>query len=413
MFLPYAIERPLGIRPWATIGLIAVNVLVFAAMIPLNDMSRELVYLRWGFVPEEAARAHTLFTSQFLHGGLLHLAGNMFFLWIFGRTVEERLGLWRYLAFYVAAGVLAGLTHMAFVGDDASDIPCVGASGAISGLLGAFLVLAPTVRVRCLYVWISFVQPIYGKVRVPAVVFLGGWFGGQLLYGLLLSDMPEVMGVAFWAHVGGFVFGSVVVGSGPTARALRRLARAQGREARWRSIRRAGTTGDWARATELLDKACAQDKSPGAHLARARAQLQAGRTAKAQAQALLALRAAARARRPGDLAGAYALLQATVHGQQDGEALHPGLRDRDCLSAARALRTLGQVRACQALLLAALGRYPLSEETPRFLYELGDLCLARQDTSCAERAFGLLQGLYPESTLARSVAWSGGRPQLM
>ncbi|MEM6851728.1 MAG: rhomboid family intramembrane serine protease [Pseudomonadota bacterium] len=144
----------------------------------------------------------TLFTSMFLHGGLLHLGGNMLFLWIFGDNVEWAVGRLKFVVFYFLCGAAAALTQ-AYV-DPSSQIPLIGASGAIAGVLGAYLVLFPFAEVRTLIFLILIVQ----MVHIPAVIVLGVWFAVQIFSGVMSSAEA---GIAFWAHVGGFVAGIVLI----------------------------------------------------------------------------------------------------------------------------------------------------------------------------------------------------------
>lgn len=171
---------------------------------------------RWGVIPADVTAAWvrgdylshetaTLFTSQFLHGSWLHLLGNMLYLWIFGNNVEDRFGRIRFLVFYVVGGILAGLSQVAI--DPTSPVPTIGASGAIAATLGAYLVLFPRARVTTL-VFLGF---FYQLIDVPAVAVLGFWFVLQLLDGLTSLGAVQIGGgVAFFAHIGGFVFGAVV-----------------------------------------------------------------------------------------------------------------------------------------------------------------------------------------------------------
>ena len=145
----------------------------------------------------------TIFTSMFLHGGWIHLIGNMIYLWIFGNTVEDVLGRGRYILLYFCCGTVAALTQAAV--NPASHIPMIGASGAIAGVLGAYLLLHPGGNVRC-FVWIVI---FFRIVNVPAWAMLGIWFMMNLVSGLMAS--PGRPGVAFWAHVGGFLSGLVLV----------------------------------------------------------------------------------------------------------------------------------------------------------------------------------------------------------
>jgi len=143
--------------------------------------------------------AGSIFTAMFLHGGFFHLAGNMLYLWIFGDNVEDRVGRGRFVAFYLICGALAALCQA--LPDLRSTVPMVGASGAVSGVLGAYFVLYPRARVLL-------AMP-FMLARVPALVMLGAWFAGQLARSLMIE--PGAVGVAFAAHVGGFVGGAILV----------------------------------------------------------------------------------------------------------------------------------------------------------------------------------------------------------
>lgn len=146
----------------------------------------------------------TLLSCIFLHGSLMHLAGNLWFLWVFGDNVEDRMGSAGYLLFYLGAGVAASLTHFAF--QPGSPIPTIGASGAVAGVMGAYLLLYPHARVTTL-VPIFFILQI---MIIPAPIFLGVWFVIQLLQGSFSMGNAEAAGVAWWAHAGGFAFGFAV-----------------------------------------------------------------------------------------------------------------------------------------------------------------------------------------------------------
>jgi membrane associated rhomboid family serine protease len=177
----------------------------------LDAVARE-----WGIVPAELTTAWksgvnlpgealTLVTSQFLHGGWLHILGNMLYLWIFGNNVEDRLGRLGFLVFYLVGGVVAGLTQVA-IGPD-SPVPTIGASGAIAATLGAYVVSFPRARITSL-VFLGF---FYQLIDVPAVIVLVFWFVLQLIDGIASLGMTDASGgVAFFAHIGGFVFGALV-----------------------------------------------------------------------------------------------------------------------------------------------------------------------------------------------------------
>jgi membrane associated rhomboid family serine protease len=160
-------------------------------------------------IPNEVLRGqrlYTLFTSMFLHADLLHLGGNMLFLYVFGDNVEDAFGHGRYLVFYLLSGIAANVTFIwaQLLSGDLKGllIPAIGASGAIAGVLGAYLILYPKARILTLV----FIGWIY-ILPLPAVLFLGFWFVYQLLYGMLTLGVEAVTGIAYWAHIGGFVAG--------------------------------------------------------------------------------------------------------------------------------------------------------------------------------------------------------------
>jgi membrane associated rhomboid family serine protease len=179
---------------------------VFLAYWPFIPSENALAqfYDHWGLVPlyvTEGHDLHGLLTSMFLHGGWMHLIGNMLFLWIFGDNLEDEMGPLSFLIFYLAAGMAAAALQI--LADPYSRIPMVGASGAIAGVMGGYLLLFPKARVDVFFFFVIF----FRIIPVPAWVMLGIWFGLQVFSGL--STPSEDGGVAFWAHVGGFVAGLV------------------------------------------------------------------------------------------------------------------------------------------------------------------------------------------------------------
>ena len=213
--IPLKDNIPSSRIPLITIGLIIINVLVYLNQLTLPPRAAvRFVYL-YGLIPVEISGGEllvrhpvplygTILTSMFVHGGLFHLAGNMLYLWIFGDNVEDRLGRVRYLLFYLLSGVGAAATQI--LSDPHSKIPMVGASGAISGVLGAYLLLYPHARVVTLVFFGWFVRVI----EIRALFVLGFWILVQLASGLLTWG-AQVGGVAWFAHVGGFVAGLVMV----------------------------------------------------------------------------------------------------------------------------------------------------------------------------------------------------------
>ena len=200
--------------PVLTVALIALNALVFVHERTLGaGLGRSLhAYglvparlVHWPFAPLDPARFLPLFTSMFWHGGVLHLLGNLLYLWIFGDNVEELLGHFRYAAFYLLGGLGAALAQVALSPE--STVPTVGASGAIAAVLGAYLVSFPRSRV------LTFIPVFFlpWLVEIPAVVFLVAWFALQVASAVLSLHAPETAQVAFGAHAGGFVTGIVLV----------------------------------------------------------------------------------------------------------------------------------------------------------------------------------------------------------
>jgi membrane associated rhomboid family serine protease len=191
--------------PVVTVGLIALNGLAFVFELSLPEASLEPFLQIYGVVPAVLSWP-TIFTSMFLHAGWLHILGNMLYLWIFGDNVEDRLGHGRFLAFYLFCGAIAAMAQV--VVNPASTLPTIGASGAIAGVMGAYFVLYPHSRIVALLPLFIFWQII----EVPAIVFLGFWFLMQFFSGvgsIALTSGAPTGGVAFWAHVAGFVVGAL------------------------------------------------------------------------------------------------------------------------------------------------------------------------------------------------------------
>ena len=215
--IPLKNLNPLNSFPGVTVALIIVNFLVFFCQLSLDQHAADLFILHYGVVPRQLQFALAgqhgltivdavipLFTSMFLHGGWLHIIGNMWFLWIFGGNVEDRLGHFSYLGFYLICGIGSGIAQAAF--SWGSRIPAIGASGAIAGVLGAHILFFPSSRILTLIPLFI----IWFTARVPAVVFIGLWFLLQLMSGLGSlgpAGMQANGGVAWWAHVGGFLLG--------------------------------------------------------------------------------------------------------------------------------------------------------------------------------------------------------------
>ena len=216
--IPLRDDNPTTIRPVITVGLILLNILVFLYQISLGPRETQLFVYQYGAIPAvifgskalpadlvAIPASFSILTSMFLHGGLMHLIGNMLYLWIFGNNIEDAMRHGRFIVFYLLSGVAASMTH--FLTDVTSSIPTVGASGAISGILGAYILLYPRARVLVLIPLGFFLRIMY----IPAGFVLGFYFVIQLFQGTL-SLGQSGGGVAWFAHIGGFLAGVLLVG---------------------------------------------------------------------------------------------------------------------------------------------------------------------------------------------------------
>jgi membrane associated rhomboid family serine protease len=203
---PLRDDRPTYSAPVVTTLLIVACALVFFYELSLDEYSRNYFITLYGVVPAHL-RPATLITSMFLHGGWSHIIGNMLFLWAFGKSLEDAMGHTKFLAFYMVCGIAAGITHVAF--NYYSSMPTVGASGAIAGVMGAYLIKFPRARIHTLI----FVLFFFTMADIPAAFILVYWFVMQLFsgYGSIAHTNVTDSGVAWFAHVGGFVTGMILV----------------------------------------------------------------------------------------------------------------------------------------------------------------------------------------------------------
>ena len=205
--IPIRDENPRRVFPIVTLVLVIANVLVFIYQLTLGPQGAQQFIFEFGAVPAlvlDGQNLHGIFTSMFLHGGLMHLLGNMLYLWIFGDNIEGLNGHFRFVMFYLICGIVAFLSQLLL--DPASEVPMVGASGAISGVLGAYAVRFPRATVHVLIPLFPIIW-LWRVIRVPAAVALGFWFLMQIASAIFSGTT----GVAWWAHIGGFVAGVILI----------------------------------------------------------------------------------------------------------------------------------------------------------------------------------------------------------
>ncbi len=224
MLIPIKDENPTRRFPWITLLLIAINITVYYLQMRSGIRAENQIFERYALYPKAIKESvlhgealtfttiESMLTHMFMHGGWLHLGGNMLFLWIFGNNVEDVLGKLRYLFFYLASGLIAALTHIAL--HSSSNIPVIGASGAVAGVLGGYMLLYPHARVvTALVIPIPFIWGLIRFVRIPAMLLLGLWFLLQFFSGIMSPLQPAAgMQVAYFAHVGGFIAGMLLIG---------------------------------------------------------------------------------------------------------------------------------------------------------------------------------------------------------
>jgi len=220
--VPISDENPIKITPYVTYGLIIINIVVFIYQLTLSPEQLEEFFQSYAVIPRQLSESFygvsgynvipeplTLITCQFLHGGFLHVGFNMLYLWIFGNNIEEELGGFKFLLFYLTCGAVAALAQWFF--SASSTIPNLGASGAIAGVMGAYILKFPSAQILMVLPLGFFVLIPF---RIPAYMFLGFWFLQQAFNGFLSLNTTinvgmQQGGVAYWAHAGGFIFGLI------------------------------------------------------------------------------------------------------------------------------------------------------------------------------------------------------------
>ncbi len=394
MLLPYKIEMVIRRRPWVTFSLILTNVIVFIAVLSIGKERGELLLMEFGFIPDEF-RPLCLLTCLFLHGGWLHLIGNLYFLYIYGIGVEERLGRKNYLLVYLGAGFIGSALHMFTVSRFYSDIPCIGASGAISGLLGAFIVLEPRMRIKCVYLWIGFLRPIAGTIKLPAVFVLGMWFLGQLVYGFtIVEGSPGAVSVAFWAHIGGFLAGALTAsviayrhGFGNLIRGWKHLL----------TLDRAIRLYNRGRYREAFDIIEALGEDAMVKFLKGMIYRKEGKTQEAVVFVNEALSVFLRQKNSEAAADAYYLLSGITGKIELTPAEH--------LVLGKCVAQIGNLNDAQNIFLEALMRFSDEAEAEFLLYELGEVYSQAEKSGQSRQVFELFLKLYPNSKLSPGIRY--------
>jgi len=398
MIFPYSIDRKERKFALGTYVLIGLNTICFVATLFISAGKKDIFFMQFGFVPEDWMKIYPFVTSMFLHGGWMHLIGNMYYLWLFGRGVEDRLGTKKYIVFYLISGVIAALAHKVATPDFFHDLPCVGASGAISGVLGAFMVIAPLARVRCFYLWVFFIRPLYGKIVFPTILFLGGWFFMQLMYGLSFSSAVGAVGVAFWAHIGGFVCGAVVIGASALRRHTKDFIRQYIYRNRFARALRSAKREDWPGAAAGLERLVSyKTGSSDTDVLLARMYFQMGDTPKAEAWIQALFQDAICRKDNARIINAYYLLAELGRSKS--------LAPRDYLLLGRGFVKYKKKLQAAGAFLEGFKRFPNASETSFILYELGDLCRQEKNYESARQVYELFLSLYPGSKLYTSAEY--------
>ena len=207
MFFPVGDDQVVGgHKPLFSYSFLVINILVFLYQLSLSSEGCAAFVYQFGTIPQEIVTGqdyYTLLTNMFLHAGFMHILGNMLFLWVFADNIEATIGNLNFLVFYLLGGLAASLTHIYL--NPVSEIPAVGASGAIAAVLGAYMVLFPQNKIKIRFL-------LFKPFVMPAIIVLGMWFGSNLFSGIgsLGPESAQTSGTAWWAHIGGFVFGLII-----------------------------------------------------------------------------------------------------------------------------------------------------------------------------------------------------------
>lgn len=391
VFLPYDVEVEYPRPPVFTWGLMGLLVLVHAGVVFLPESLQTIAVLRLGCVPDEL-NLYTPFTCLLLHGDVFHLAGNLLYLWVFGRAVEIRLGATRYLLLFFGYGAVASLVHVFLSPVYQGDIPVIGASGAISALLGSFWVLYPKQKIK---IWYFFGR--IGTFRAGAIWILALWFAWQFLEGLYAQYVGSV-GTAFWAHVGGFAAGAGGSLALRYGKDFERAIESQGAETRLEELNGLIRAGRAEKAVPLFAEIRPNLAAhPAAGLEEARALLLVGRSAEG-GRAMRGLLENSLACNDDALSANafYGVIRSGGLG-----ALHPELLLKSGLALRRKKRPREAIEA-----FARASENPSLARRDQALFNLGELLLENgRDVAGAEECFRRIPAEFPESRLCEDARY--------
>ncbi len=392
MLFPYHIEIKITRKPWITFSLIGINLLIFLLLLFLGEERRTIIFLNFGFIPEELGKIYPLLTSLFLHLNWTHLIGNLYFLYFFGIPVENHLGGGKFLIFYLLAGIMGNLLHAATVTSFYSDLPSIGASGAISGVLGGFVVLFPRVTVKTLLFLILFLRPLVRTVELPAIWFVGIWFLFQFLQATLSLSLPEVTSVAYWAHLGGFVFGMLALGYPRLEKGWRNWREKRLQDKKVSLAYLYAREGSWEKVKNLLQSIQPSERRilPLSILS----SFIRGDETQGEEKLRLYWEQVRKKGEAGEIVNAYYLSLAL------GKYLEFTIQDY--LKLGRSFLRMGMVR--ESIRIFREGLLKCSpEESPPLLYELGETLLHQGAVQEAENIFRLLIERFPETPQGKSA----------
>jgi membrane associated rhomboid family serine protease len=392
MLLPIKMETEIERFPLFTYLLIGANAIIFFSLIVLPAQARELAYYDLGFIPERITWLSML-TSMFVHAGWLHIIGNMYFLWIFGGAVEERLNTLTAAAIYFSGGIAGALLQGWLTPDYLADTPCIGASGAISGILGACAMLYPWEEVSCIY--ISFTMRYATSISMSSIWVLGSWFIFQFVNVFWFSPKTGDVSVAYWAHIGGFAFGAGIALLIKHLTALSSMLRRRSSNLALEEYSDLLRNGKTEQALERLQKAFASEPSNSLIMGElGRVEITRKNLSRARKLLRRSLKLAIESKDDAKAVSAYlGLMAAGERPPDNARRLVVGRRFVRLKKYGHALGIMGS-----AFKPASKENELELEGLDKLLYEIGELFAGPlKDSGRATAAYSLLKELFPES----------------